>query len=200
MKEFGLFIFPWDLADEGIDRVMGFAAEAGINALDMASVYHAGLFLHPHNPVHRVYMTEDGVAYFHPQIETYGYIRPTLAHTSSETDWFAAAATRSRDFGLRLAAWTACMHNSRLGTEHPEAVVQDAFGNPPPNGLCPSHPDVRRYVRAALRDLSRYSPHSVLLAAFVYMDVVHGAHHERWSIPLHELCSHGYRGRNLRRY
>ena len=187
MKEIGLFIFPWDLADEGIDRVMGFAADSGITMLYMASVYHAGFFLHPHNPIHKVYLLEDGVAYFHPRLETYGKIRPTVAEVARQIDWFAAAAARSREFGLRLSAWTVCMHNSRLGDQHPEAVVHDAFGNPHPYALCPSHPDVQQYVRALLKDLSRYAPASLLLEAFRYMDVVHGAHHERWSIPLPPL-------------
>jgi hypothetical protein len=79
------------------------------------------------------------------------------------------------------------MHNSRLGAEHPEAVVRDAFGTGHPYALCPSHPDVQQYIRALLQDLSRYMPAAVLLEAFRYMDVVHGAHHERWSIPLPPL-------------
>jgi hypothetical protein len=187
MKEIGLFIFPWDLADEGIDRVMGFAANSGITTLYMASVYHAGLFLHPHNPVRKVYLLEDGVAYFHPRFQAYGKIRPVLAQVSQERDWFAEVASRSREFGLRLSAWTVCMHNSRLGAEHPYAVIYDAFSNPHSYALCPSHPDVQRYVRALIKDLSRYPLCSLLLEAFRYMDVVHGAHHERWSIPLPPL-------------
>lgn len=187
MKEIGLFVFPWDLADEGIDRVMGFAAESGITTLYMASVYHAGLFLQPHNPLHKVYMLEDGVAYFHPRMEGYAAIRPTVARVSRETDWFNAAAIRAPKFGVRLAAWTVCMHNSRLGDAHPEAVVQDAFGNPRSYALCPSHPEVQHYIRSILKDLARYPISAMLLEAFRYMDVVHGAHHERWSIPLPPL-------------
>src|SRR6202011_1985874 len=53
--------------------------------------------------------------------------------------------------------------------------------------LCPSHPEVQQYLRALLKDLTRYPLSSLLLEAFRYMDVVHGAHHERWSIPLPPL-------------
>src|SRR5581483_2784416 len=95
MKEIGLFVFPWDLADEGIDRVMSFAAESGITTLYMASVYHAGLFLHPHNPIRKVYLLEDGVAYFHPRFQEYGKMRPAVAQVSRERDWFAEVALRS---------------------------------------------------------------------------------------------------------
>jgi hypothetical protein len=187
MREIGLFLFPWDLADEGIERVMGFAAESGITTLYMASVYHAGLFLQPHNPVHKVHMLEDGVAYFHPNAELYGSIQPEVARISRQTDWFQEAGDHLGKFGLRLSAWTVCMHNSRLGEAWPAMVVRNAFRDPRPYALCPSHPEVQRYVRALLRDLSRYPLASLLLEAFRYMDVVHGAHHERWSIPLPPL-------------
>jgi hypothetical protein len=187
MTEIGLFIYPWDLADEGIDRVFDFAASSGCTTVHMASVYHAGLFLQPHNPQHKVYLLEDGVAYFHPQLDLYGEIRPQRAHIARETDWFAAASARVREFGLALSAWTVCMHNSRLGENHPNAIIEDAFGNPRPYALCPSNPAVRHYVRALVEDLTRYPLTALLLEAFRYMDVVHGAHHERWSIPLAPL-------------
>ena len=52
--------------DEGIDKVMGWAADSGLTALQIAGAYHAGWFIHPHNPQHRAYMTEDGCVYFQP--------------------------------------------------------------------------------------------------------------------------------------
>jgi hypothetical protein len=187
MTEVGLFIYPWDLADEGIERVFDFAANSGCKTLYMAATYHAGLLLEPHNPRCKVHMLEDGVAYFHPRLDLYGEVRPQRAQVAADTDWFEAAVERAGDFGLAISAWTVCMHNSRLGEAHPKAVVQDAFGNPHPYALCPSHPAVRHYVRALVEDLSRYRLAGLLLEAFRYMDVVHGAHHERWSIPLPPL-------------
>jgi hypothetical protein len=43
-------LFAWDLADEGIDSVLEYVADAGINTLFLSSVYHAGWFVLPHNP------------------------------------------------------------------------------------------------------------------------------------------------------
>src|SRR6185437_15283084 len=125
MKEIGLFMFPWDLQDEGIDHVMSFAASSGITTLYMASAYHAGLLLQPHNPIRRVYRLEDGVTYFHSRNELYGAIQPMIAQVSRETDWFEAATKRANDFGLRISAWTVCMHNTRLGMKYPDATVRD---------------------------------------------------------------------------
>jgi hypothetical protein len=187
LRERGLFLFPWDLKDEGLDKVMRFSAESGITTLYMASVYHAGFFLQPHNPIRKVYLLEDGVAYFHPEMRYYGSIKPQVGEVSREIDWFEAASRRLHEFGLKLSAWTVCLHNSRIGQIRPDVVVRDAFCNPHPFALCPSHPDVRRYIRSLLKDLLRYPMRSLFLEAFRYLDVVHGLHHERWSIPLPPL-------------
>lgn len=187
MKDIGLFVYPWDLADEGPARVMDFAARSGITTLYLASVYHAGLLLQPHNPIRRVYLIEDGVAYFWARTAAYGVLEPTVAAVSRQMDSLAAAAEQAEASGLRMAAWTVCMHNSLLGRRHPQAVIHDAFGNPRPYALCPSHPDVRVYIRALISDLCRYPLKSIILEAFRYMDVVHGEHHERWCIPLPSL-------------
>jgi hypothetical protein len=137
--------------------------------------------------VHKVYLVEDGVVYFHPRSRAYGLVKPRAAQISARIDWFEAVSKRLQGFGLKLSAWTVCMHNSRLGEAYPEMVVHDAFGNRHPYALCPSHPEVRRYIRGLASDLARYPLTSILLEAFRYLDVVHGAHHERWSIPLPPL-------------
>ena len=46
----GLWMFAWDLADEGADTVMDWAADSGLTALQIAGAYHADWFIHPHNP------------------------------------------------------------------------------------------------------------------------------------------------------
>jgi len=166
---------------------MGRAAESGITTLYLASAYHAGFFLQSHNPVHKLCLVEDGSVYFHPRAEVYGSVKPAVAQIAAETDWFEAVSKRLERFSLRLSAWTVCMHNSRIGEAHPDLAVEDAFSNLHPYALCPSHPDVRRYIRALISDLTRYSLTSILLEAFRYLDVVHGCHHERWSIPLPPL-------------
>ena len=68
MDHAGLSIFPWDFADEGLDEVLGFVRDLGITRLVLASVYHAGFFIHPHNPKRKVHLLEDGVCYFHPTV------------------------------------------------------------------------------------------------------------------------------------
>ena len=43
----GLFLHVWDLRDEGVDRVLGWMQESGLNQMAIAGSYHSGWFVHP---------------------------------------------------------------------------------------------------------------------------------------------------------
>jgi hypothetical protein len=175
-------MFAWDLADEGIDPVMGWAADSGLTALQIAGSYHAGWFLHPHNPRHRAYMPEDGCVYFQPAPELYEatILKPKVASVCAQTDWMRESGARLDRYGLKLVSWTVCAHNTRLGTLHPECTVRNCFGDHYPHALCPANGHVRRYVTALCHDLANNLPlHAVQLESPGYMGLAHGHHHER---------------------
>jgi hypothetical protein len=178
----GLWMFAWDLADEGAESVMGWAADSGLTALQIAGAYHAGWFIHPHNPRHRAYMPEDGCVYFQPELTLYAGTRlqPKVASVCAETDWMREAGKRLDRHGLQLVSWTVCCHNTRLGRLHPECTVHNVFGDSYPHALCPANDDVRAYLAALCRDLAVNLPmHAVQLESPDYMGLVHGHHHER---------------------
>jgi len=190
MKDAGLCLFPWDLRDEGLEQVLQFAADSGLTSLFLTSVYHAGWFVRPHSPKQKCYMAEDGVAYFHPTESLYEAtpLKPKVAEIAKQTDWFASVSGRLDDFGLRLTAWTVCMHNTRLGLAHPEETVRNAWGDSYPHALCPASPAVRTYVRALVKDLvSQYPLQSIFLEALNYRGRQHGHHHERDGVPFGQL-------------
>jgi len=190
LTDAALCVFAWDLQDEGTDTVLQFAADAGLTSLFLASVYHAGWFLLPHNPRRKCHLTEDGVAYFHPTETLYEAtpLKPKIAGIAEQTDWFAEVGRRLDAFGLRLTAWTVCTHNTRLGLKHPEHTVRNAFGDPYPHALCPASPAVRAHVRALVKDLaSQYPLQSIFLEAPNYRGRRHGHHHERDLTPLGPL-------------
>lgn len=190
MNDAAICLFAWDLRDEGIEPVLEFLADAGITTLYLASVYHAGWFLLPHNPKRVCYMPEDGAAYFHPTASRYEAtpLKPRVARMAAGTDWFAEVGHRVNDFGLRLTAWTICNHNTPLGLLHPEHTVRNAFGDSYPNALTPASPAVRTYVRAMAGDLaSKYPVQSLFLEAPNYRGRRHGHHHERELVPLGPL-------------
>lgn len=194
----GLWMFAWDLAAEGVDKVMGWAAESGLTALQIASSYHAGWFLHPHNPQHRAFMPEDGCVYFHPQTDLYQSLKlkPKVARACRDTDWMREAGQRLEKFGLKLVAWTVCCHNTRLGLARPECTVKNCYGDSYPHALCPSNDHVRSYLAALCKDLANNLPlEAIQLESPGYMGLVHGHHHERdltglssWEVALMDLC------------
>ena len=194
----GLWMYAWDLADEGIDHVMGWAADAGITALQIAGSYHAGWFIHPHNPRCRAFMTEDGSVYFQPSHSLYDKtaLKPRVASVCAKTDWMREAGKRLDKHGLKMVSWTVCAHNTRLGLLHPECTVRNCFGDSYPHALCPANHQVRAYFCALCHDLANSLPlHAVQLESPGYMGLQHGHHHERdltvlspLEVSLMDLC------------
>ncbi len=190
MNDAAICLFAWDLDDEGIDEVLAFVAELGLTSLYLASVYHAGWLVLPHNPRRKCIMPEDGLAYFHPTESFYERtpLKPRVARMAARTDWFAEVGKRLERFGLRLTAWTVCNHNTPLGLAHPEHTVRNAFGDSYPHALCPASPAVRAYLRALAKDLASHYPlRSIFLEAPNYRGRRHGHHHERVLVPLRPL-------------
>jgi hypothetical protein len=190
MKDAAICVFAWDLRDEGIEPVLEFLADAGVTSIFLASIYHAGWFLLPHNQRRKCYMPEDGAAFFHPTASLYEAtpLKPKVAQIAAGTDWFAEVSRRLDRFGLRLTAFNLCNHSTRLGLQHPEHTVRNAFGDSYPNALCPASPAVRTYVRALAKDLaSQYPLQSIYLEAPNYRGRRHGHHHERELAPLGPL-------------
>src|ERR671915_331122 len=62
----GLFLHVWDLQDEGVDRVLGWMKDSGLNQMLIAGSYHSGWFVHPRKDTRRGYITQGGVPYFPP--------------------------------------------------------------------------------------------------------------------------------------
>ena len=104
---------------------------------------------------------------------------------SETADVLADLVCRRDAGGLRVSAWTVCLHNTRLGMLHPEAVTRNAFGDPNYFSLCPSHPDARAYLRTLVADLSAtYKPDLIELESPSFMGFAHGYHHEKDGVGL----------------
>lgn len=190
-----LFCYPWDFADERVDRLIGRARDLGVTHLAVASLYHAGFFFYPHNPRRKVHMLEDGVAYYHPDPACYPEeLAPQVAAVSRDRDLFGAICDTAARAGLRLCSWTVLLHNSRIGLAHPELTVHNAFGDSYPHALSPGHPTAAAFARGVIRDLaSRYPLDTIMLEAADYRSRAHGGswvgghHHERQGTHLREL-------------
>ncbi len=183
-----MWVYPWDVQDLSADRVVAELREAGLDTISLASSYHAGRFLQPRSPVRKSYYPEDGTIYFEPTPDRWAgsRIKPSVAPVIREGGDVLGDLVRRRDAGdLRVAAWTVCLHNTRLGLLHPEAVTRNAFGDPNYFSLCPSHPDARAYVTALVADLSAtYRPDVIELESPSFMGFAHGFHHEKDGVGL----------------
>ena len=63
-----IFCFATDLADEGVDAVLGNVQErGGLGGVTVAASYHEGRDLFPHNRVRRIRFLESGAVFFAPR-------------------------------------------------------------------------------------------------------------------------------------
>jgi hypothetical protein len=196
LKRAGLFTYTWDFVDEGVNTLLARIRDLGVTRILLTSLYHAGFFMHPHNPKRRTYLLEDGVAYFHPNESRYSnsVIKPVVASMCKDTDWFGEICERASDVGLGVSAWMVCFHNTRLGLLHPDATIRNVYGDSYPHAMSPAHPDARAFVHAVAGDLAeRYSLLSVMVEAPDYRSRLHGGtwvsghHHERDGVYLRPL-------------
>ncbi len=188
-----MYVYPWDLADEGVSKVSGHVEALGLNTITVAGSYHAGKFLRPHGSSGRVYFPEDGTVYFNSDSSGYGSIKPVVSRIARERD-----VLRELTANRRVAAnvWLVLLHNTRLGEAHPESTVRNAFGDRYVYSLCPSAPDAREYAIALCRDVSEHYPIAgITLETPGFLPYSHGFHHEfamvklnKWIESLLGLC------------
>lgn len=173
----GMYLYPWDLEEEGVAAVAGRLAEVGVDTVHLTTAYHAGKFLRPHAPRRKVYFPDDGTVYFKPRTEMYGRLRPAVAPLAERFD--AIGALRKTSPQLRISGWTVGLHNTRLGLEHSDLVCRTAYDDPLFNALCPSQPAVREYLVALCADLGRdRGLEEVALETPGFQAYRHGHHHE----------------------
>ena len=179
-----MWIYLWDIVDEGSDAVFGLLQERSITSISLACAYHAGKFLAPHNPKRKVIFLEDGTIYFEPDASLFKTITPLVNSMVAHGHHYASVKKNAERYGLETRAWVVCCHNSRIGAAHPSAACETAFGDTLMHNLCPSNRDVRDYLRALLLSLAGQGVHTIELEALQFQGYSHGSHHEREGIAL----------------
>jgi hypothetical protein len=187
----GLYTYAWDLADEGYDLAVGRIAAAGFAAVNLATAYHAGRFLLPHNPRRKVYDAEDGSLYFQPDLSKYGRIQPRVnSLVTADASPVSLLQAAAQTHGIDYVAWVVCLHNSWLGERYPEVTAHTALGTPLRHSLSPAHPDVREYLLAMIGDLvSRHDVAAIELESPGYMGFHHDVHHVIFGVPVDTVQS-----------
>lgn len=172
-----MYLYAWDLRDEGTSTVLDRLRDTGLNAVSLATAYHAGKFLRPHGPKGKVVFPEDGTVYFKPTPGRYGRLAPRAARIVEDFDALQSLADHGPDF--HVTGWTVGLHNSRLGATAPDLCCQTPFGDPLINALCPSQPEVRQYLVNLCMDLAQQPRiDEIAIETPGFQTYRHGHHHE----------------------
>jgi hypothetical protein len=170
-----IYVYAWDIAEIGASAFVAETRALGLNTVSFASSYHAGKFLRPKGKTGKVYFPEDGTAYFRVNQGSYGKIRPQENQLLKHQDMLKALC----ETDIAVNAWTVLLHNTRLGTLHPESTVENAFGDRYIYNLCPSAPEARDYAVALCRDVTEsYPVIGMSLETPGFLPYQHGYHHE----------------------
>ncbi|MFF5102294.1 hypothetical protein [Streptomyces sp. NPDC000134] len=139
------FVYPWDVnGDPGAARTV---ADLGVEQVTLAAAYHSTRALTPRHPRHRVVTAEHAAVLYPPDDRWAGRgLRPYEAGAWAPGDAYGEAAAALADAGLEVHTWVVLAHNSRLGAEHPETSVVNAYGDRYPWAPCVARPATRAYL------------------------------------------------------
>jgi hypothetical protein len=179
-----MWTYLWDIVDEGYEEVFRNLTENGLTAISLATAYHAGKFLEPHNPKRKVVFLEDGTVYFNPKQQLYGKLHPKVNSLVRAGHSLESVRKVADKWGMKTRAWVVCCHNTPMGTDHPEVAGEDAFGDKLYHNLCPSNQDVRKYLRTLIGEIAAQGVETIELEALQFQGYAHGFHHEREGIEL----------------
>ncbi|CAM5644371.1 hypothetical protein [Streptomyces canus] len=149
------FVYPWDVNGdpEAATRIAGL----GVQQATLAAAYHSTRALTPRHPRHRIVTAEHAAVLYPTDARWEGRaLRPYAAGDWAPGDAFGEAAAQLSEAGLEVHTWVVLAHNSRLGAEHPDTSVVNAYGDRYPWAPCIAQPATRAYlidlaVEAALR-------------------------------------------------
>ncbi|MFF5517217.1 hypothetical protein [Streptomyces coeruleorubidus] len=139
------FVYPWDV--NGDPEAPARIAALGVEQVTLAAAYHSTRALTPRHPRHRI-VTAEHAAVLYPAGDRWDgrELRPYAAGDWAPGDAFGEAAAALADAGLEVHTWVVLAHNSRLGAEHPDTSVVNAYGDRYPWAPCIAQPATRAYL------------------------------------------------------
>ncbi|MEU6178176.1 hypothetical protein [Streptomyces coeruleorubidus] len=139
------FVYPWDV--NGDPEAPARIAALGVEQVTLAAAYHSTRALTPRHPRHRI-VTAEHAAVLYPAGDRWDgrELRPYAAGDWAPGDAFGEAATALAAVGLEVHTWVVLAHNSRLGAEHPDTSVVNAYGDRYPWAPCIAQSATRAYL------------------------------------------------------
>ncbi|MGW0873034.1 hypothetical protein ACWD3Z_21415 [Streptomyces sp. NPDC002740] len=142
------FVYPWDVT--GDPEAPARIAALGVEQVTLAAAYHSTRALTPRHPRHRI-VTAGHAAVLYPTDPAGDRwkgraLRPYPAGDWAPGDAYGEAAEALARAGLDVHTWVVLAHNSRLGAEHPDTSVVNAYGDRYPWAPCIAQPATRAYL------------------------------------------------------
>lgn len=139
------FVYPWDV--NGDPAAAARIASLGVQQVTLAAAYHSTRALTPRHPRHRI-VTAEHASVLYPTDDRWEgrELRPYAAGDWAPGDAFGEAAGALTEAGLEVHTWVVLAHNSRLGAEHPDTSVVNAYGDRYPWAPCIAQPATRAYL------------------------------------------------------
>ncbi|MFD4701407.1 hypothetical protein [Streptomyces niveus] len=186
------FLYPWDVV--GDPDAPARVADLGVRQVTLASAYHSTRALTPRHPRHRV-VTAEHAAVLHPLDEARwadAELRPYAAGDWAPGDAYGEAAAALAAAGLDVHTWVVLAHNSRLGAEHPDTSVVNAYGDRYPWAPCVARPAVRTYVASLAAEAAvRPGAAGTELESLGWYGLAHlHAHDKIGGVPLGEAAQY----------
>jgi hypothetical protein len=139
------FVYPWDV--NGDPEAAARIASLGVRQVTLASAYHSTRALTPRHPRHRIVTAEHASVLYPTDDRWQGReLSPYPAGDWAPGDAFGEAAAALTRAGLEVHTWVVLAHNSRLGAEHPDSSVVNAYGDRYPWAPCIAQPATRAYL------------------------------------------------------
>ncbi|WP_217208684.1 hypothetical protein [Streptomyces sp. AC550_RSS872] len=204
------FVYPWDI--NGDPEAPGMIAALGVQQVTLAAAYHSTRALTPRHPRHRIVTAEHAAVLYPADGRWQGRaLRPYPAGDWAPGNAFGEAAAALTAAGLEVHTWVVLAHNSRLGADHPDTSVVNAYGDRYPWAPCIAQPATRAYlVELAAEAAARPGARGTELESLGWYGLQHlHAHDKTGGVPLGDAgmylmalcfcptCKEGYGARGL---
>lgn len=174
------FLYPWDVV--GDPDAASRIADLGVQQVTLAAAYHSTRTLTPRHPRHRIVTAQYAAVLYPPDADRWAgrALRPYAAGDWAPGDAYGEAAAALADAGLEVHTWVVLAHNSRLGAEHPDTSVVNAYGDRYPWAPCIAQPAVRALlVELAAEAATRPGAHGTELESCGWYGFAHLHAHDK---------------------
>ncbi len=164
IKEVAASLYPWDLADEGIEScVHNLTERAGVNSIYLVGVMHhekrplTSLF-YTHNKVRKWYAPENSRIYYPMDAKNFADTPLKPMYSEREflkgKDWLKVLTDHGRKKGLKTGAEIShTFYDTDIAKkEHPDVLQRDVNGEILDRFFCQNNEKVRAYMRAIFYD------------------------------------------------